>query len=606
MSASPIEDYGLIGDCETAALVCKTGSIDWLCWPRFDSDACFAALLGDTNNGRWLIAPAQGNPRTTRRYRPNTLILETSFVTADGEAVLIDFMPLRGRSSHLVRCVVGKRGSVSMTTELIIRFDYGASVPWVRRTEAGDLLAISGPDMLVLRSPVELRGEGLTTVGDFTVAAGQTIAFVLTYAASHLPVPEPIDPQDALRQTQSFWEDWAGIHQDTGAYADAVRRSLITLKALTYEPTGGIVAAPTTSLPEQIGGPRNWDYRFCWLRDATLTLLAFMNGGYYDEARSWRDWLLRAAAGSPSQIQIMYGLAGEKRLAEWEVPWLSGYQGSKPVRIGNAAADQLQLDVFGEVMDAVYQARAGGLQYSAEAWGFQRALLSHLEKIWSSPDEGIWEVRGGRQHFTYSKVMAWVAFDRAIKDAETFGLEAPVDRWRQLRADIHAEVCEKAFNPRLGAFVQAYGSEHLDASALLIPVVGFLPPGDARVQRTVEAIERRLVRNGVVLRYDTAVTEDGLPPGEGAFLACSFWLADAYVLLGREEDARRLFERLLSLRNDLGLLSEEYDPTAKRLLGNFPQAFSHIALVNTAHNLERAEKPCEQRSGNVSLGKAAE
>jgi GH15 family glucan-1,4-alpha-glucosidase len=605
MSASPIEEYGLIGDFETAALVCKTGSIDWLCWPRFDSDACFAALLGDTNNGRWLIA-AQGNPRTTRRYRPNTLILETSFVTADGEVMLIDFMPLRGRASHLVRFVVGKRGSVSMTTELIVRFDYGASVPWVRRTEAGDLLAISGPDMLVLRTPVELRGEGLTTVGDFTVAAGQTIAFVLTYAPSHLPVPEPIDPQDALRQTQSFWEDWASIHQSTGVYTDAVRRSLITLKALTYEPTGGIAAAPTTSLPEQIGGPRNWDYRFCWLRDATLTLLAFMNGGYYDEARRWRDWLLRAAAGSPSQLQIMYGLAGEKRLAEWEVPWLSGYQGSKPVRIGNAASDQLQLDVFGEVMDAFHQARVGGLQVLSEGWDFERALLSHLEKIWSSPDEGIWEVRGGRQHFTYSKVMAWVAFDRAIKDAEAFGLEAPVDRWRKLRADIHAEVCEKAFNPRVGAFVQAYGSEHLDASALLIPVVGFLPPEDARVRCTVEAIERRLVRNGVVLRYDTAVTEDGLPPGEGAFLACSFWLADAYVLLGRDEDARRLFERLLSLRNDLGLLSEEYDPAAKRLLGNFPQAFSHIALVNTAHNLERAEKPCEQRSGNVSLGKAAE
>jgi GH15 family glucan-1,4-alpha-glucosidase len=606
MSASLIEDYGLIGDCETAALVSKSGSIDWLCWPRFDSDACFAALLGDTNNGRWLIAPAQGNPRTTRRYRPNTLILETSFVTAEGEALLIDFMPLRGRASHLVRFVVGKRGSVSMTTELIIRFDYGASVPWVKRTEAGDLLAISGPDMLVLRTPVELRGEGLTTVGDFTVAAGQTIAFVLTYAASHLPVPEPIDPQDALRQTQSFWEDWASIHQSTGAYADAVARSLITLKALTYDPTGGIVAAPTTSLPEQIGGSRNWDYRFCWLRDATLTLLAFMNAGYYDEARSWRDWLLRAAAGSPSQIQIMYGLAGEKRLAEWEVPWLSGYEGAKPVRIGNAACDQLQIDVFGEVMDAFHQARVGGLQVLAEGWDFQRALLSHLEKIWSSPDEGIWEVRGGRQHFIHSKVMAWVAFDRVIKDAEAFGLEAPVDRWRKLRAEIHAEVCEKGFNPRVGAFVQAYGSEHLDASALLIPVVGFLPPEDARVQRTVEAIERRLVRNGFVLRYDTAVTEDGLPPGEGAFLACSFWLADAYVLLGRDEDARRLFERLLSLRNDLGLLSEEYDPAAKRLLGNFPQAFSHIALVNTAHNLERAEKPCEQRSGNISLGKAAE
>jgi GH15 family glucan-1,4-alpha-glucosidase len=606
MSASPIEDYGLIGDFETAALVCKTGSIDWLCWPRFDSDACFAALLGDTNNGRWLIAPAQGNPRTTRRYRPDTLILETSFVTADGEVMLIDFMPLRGRASHLVRFVVGKRGSVSMTTELIVRFDYGASVPWVRRTEAGDLLAISGPDMLVLRTPVELRGEGLTTVGDFTVAAGQTIAFVLTYAPSHLPVPEPIDPQDALRQTQSFWEDWASIHQSTGVYTDAVRRSLITLKALTYEPTGGIAAAPTTSLPEQIGGPRNWDYRFCWLRDATLTLLAFMNGGYYDEARRWRDWLLRAAAGSPSQLQIMYGVAGEKRLAEWEIPWLSGYEGAKPVRIGNAASGQLQIDVFGEVMDAFHQARVGGIQVLAEGWDFERALLSHLEKIWSSPDEGIWEVRGGRQHFTYSKVMAWVAFDRAIKDAEAFGLEAPVDRWRKLRADIHAEVCEKAFNPRVGAFVQAYGSEHLDASALLIPVVGFLPPEDARVRCTVEAIERRLVRNGVVLRYDTAVTEDGLPPGEGAFLACSFWLADAYVLLGRDEDARRLFERLLSLRNDLGLLSEEYDPAAKRLLGNFPQAFSHIALVNTAHNLERAEKPCEQRSGNISLGKAAE
>jgi GH15 family glucan-1,4-alpha-glucosidase len=606
MSASLIEDYGLIGDCETAALVSKSGSIDWLCWPRFDSGACFAALLGDTNNGRWVIGPAQGNPRTTRRYRPNTLILETSFVTADGEAILIDFMPLRGRASHLVRLVVGKRGTVSMTTELIIRFDYGASVPWVKRTEAGDVLAISGPDMLVLRTPVELRGEGLTTVGDFTVAAGQTIAFVLTYAASHLPLPEPIDPQVALRQTQSFWEGWASIHQSTGAYADAVARSLITLKALTYHPTGGIVAAPTTSLPEQIGGPRNWDYRFCWLRDATLTLLAFMNAGYYDEARSWRDWLLRAAAGSPSQIQIMYGLAGEKRLAEWEVPWLSGYEGAKPVRIGNAACDQLQIDVFGEVMDAFHQARVGGLQVLAEGWDFQRALLSHLEKIWSSPDEGIWEVRGGRQHFIHSKVMAWVAFDRVIKDAEAFGLEAPVDRWRKLRAEIHAEVCEKGFNPRVGAFVQAYGSEHLDASALLIPVVGFLPPEDARVQRTVEAIERRLVRNGFVLRYDTAVTEDGLPPGEGAFLACSFWLADAYVLLGRDEDARRLFERLLSLRNDLGLLSEEYDPAAKRLLGNFPQAFSHIALVNTAHNLERAEKPCEQRSGNISLGKAAE
>jgi GH15 family glucan-1,4-alpha-glucosidase len=606
MAGSRIEDYGLIGDCETAALVGKDGSIDWLCWPRFDSDACFAALLGDTRNGRWRIAPAQANPRITRRYRPNTLILETTFATADGEAVLIDFMPLRGEASHLVRLVVGKRGTVAMATELIIRFDYGASVPWVKQTDAADLVAISGPDMLVLRTPVKLQGKDLTTIGDFTVAAGQCIPFVLTYVPSHLPLPEPLDPQDALRQTQEFWEDWASAHESTGPYSDASCRSLITLKALTYAPTGGIVAAPTTSLPEQIGGPRNWDYRFCWLRDATLTLLAFMNGGYYDEARNWRDWLMRAAAGSPSQIQIMYGLAGEKRLAEWEVPWLSGYAGSKPVRIGNAASGQLQIDVFGEVLDALHQARVGGLQYLAEAWDFQRVLLSHLEEIRCLPDEGIWEVRGGPQHFTHSKVMAWVAFDRTIKSAEAFDLEGPLDHWRQLRAEIHAEVCEKGFNPTVGAFVQAYGSKHLDAGALLIPAVGFLPPEDARVQSTIAAIERRLVRNGFVLRYDTAATQDGLPPGEGAFLACSFWLADAYVLLGRDEDARKLFERLLSLRNDLGLLSEEYDPAAKRLLGNFPQAFSHIALVNTAHNLEREKKPCEQRSGNVTLGKAAE
>jgi len=605
-----IEDYGLIGDFETAALVSKGGSIDWLCVPRFDSDACFAALLGASSNGRWRIGPQQEQPRITRRYRPNTLILETTFITADGEALLIDFMPLRGQACHVVRLVVGRRGTVAMRTELIIRFDYGASVPWVRRHDEGALLVISGPDMLVLRTSVELRGEDLTTVGDFTVSAGETVPFVLTYSSSytpaHLSVPDPIDPEDALRQTQEFWEDWVKTHQRTGAYADPVSRSLITLKALTYEPTGGIVAAPTTSLPEWIGGPRNWDYRFCWLRDATLTLLAFMNAGYYDEACAWRDWLLRAAAGSPSQIQIMYGLAGEKRLSEWEVPWLSGYEGSKPVRIGNAASGQLQIDVYGEVMDALHQGRVGGIQLLTEAWDFQRVLVSHLEEIWSFPDEGIWEVRGGRQHFTYSKVMAWVAFDRAIKSAEAFGLEGPLDHWRKLRAQIHAEICEKAFNPALGAFVQAYGSQHLDASALLIPAVGFLPPEDARVRHTVEAIERKLITNGFVLRYDTAATQDGLPPGEGAFLACSFWLADAYVLLGRAEDARMLFERLLSLRNDLGLLSEEYDPAAKRLLGNFPQAFSHIALINTAHNLERAQKPCEQRSGNISLAKAAE
>ena len=601
-----IEDYGLIGDCETAALVSKDGSIDWLCWPRFDSGACFAALLGNSKNGRWRIAPAQAKSRITRRYRPATLILETTFTTADGEVTVIDFMPLREQASHLVRLVVGTRGTVAIRTELVIRFDYGQSVPWVKRTENGDLLAISGPDMVVLRTPVEMRGEQLTSVGEFTVSAGETIPFVLMYVQSHLPAPDPVDAEDALRQTQNFWEEWTSVHKSTGPYAPFVLRSLITLKALTYLPTGGIVAAPTTSLPEQLGGPRNWDYRFCWLRDATLTLLALMNSGYYDEACAWRDWLLRAAAGSPSQIQIMYGLAGEKRLAEWEVPWLAGYEGSRPVRIGNAAADQLQLDVFGEVLDAMHQARVGGLQPLADAWDFQRVLMSHLEEIWPLEDEGIWEVRGGRRHFTYSKMMAWVAFDRTIRSAEAFGLEGPIDHWRKLRAQIHAEVCDKAFNPKIGAFMQSYGSEHLDASALLIPVVGFLPPSDPRVAGTVEAIECKLMTNGFVLRYDTDVTQDGLPPGEGAFLACSFWLADAYILLGRRDDARKLFERLLTLCNDLGLLSEEYDPAGKRLLGNFPQAFSHIALVITAHNLDRAEKPCEQRSGHVSLASAAE
>jgi len=601
-----IEDYGLIGDCETAALVSKDGSIDWLCWPRFDSGACFAALLGNSKNGRWRIAPAQAKSRITRRYRPATLILETTFTTADGEVTVIDFMPLREQASHLVRLVVGTRGTVAIRTELVIRFDYGQSVPWVKRTENGDLLAISGPDMVVLRTPVEMRGEQLTSVGEFTVSAGETIPFVLMYVQSHLPAPDPVDAEDALRQTQNFWEEWTSVHKSTGPYAPFVLRSLITLKALSYLPTGGIVAAPTTSLPEQLGGLRNWDYRFCWLRDATLTLLALMNSGYYDEACAWRDWLLRAAAGSPSQIQIMYGLAGDKRLAEWEVPWLAGYEGSKPVRIGNAAADQLQLDVFGEVLDAMHQARVGGLPPLADAWDFQRVLVSHLEEIWPLEDEGIWEVRGGRRHFTYSKMMAWVAFDRTIRSAEAFGLEGPIDHWRKLRARIHAEVCDKAFNPKIGAFMQSYGSEHLDASALLIPVVGFLPPSDPRVAGTVEAIERKLMTNGFVLRYDTDVTQDGLPPGEGAFLACSFWLADAYILLGRRDDARKLFERLLTLCNDLGLLSEEYDPAGKRLLGNFPQAFSHIALVITAHNLDRAEKPCEQRSGHVSLASAAE
>ncbi len=605
--ASRIEDYALIGDCETAALVSNRGSIDWLCWPRFDCGACFAALLGEPGNGHWQIKPVDEPARATRRYRYNTLILETTFATDAGEAVLIDFMPLReGGPSHLVRLVVGVRGTLRLCTELIIRFDYGASVPWVRRMENGDLLAVSGPDMLVLRTSAELRGERLTTVGEFTVAAGETIPFVLTHCLSHLSEPEPIDARAALGRTQAFWEEWTSAHHGTGPYADCVTRSLITLKALTYMPTGGIVAAPTTSLPEQIRGPRNWDYRFCWLRDATLTLLSFMNAGYYDEARAWRDWLLRAAAGSPSQLQIMYGVAGERLLMEWELPWLAGYEGSKPVRIGNAASGQLQLDVFGEVMDALHQGRLGGLSYLEAGWDFQRALLSHLETIWPSADEGIWEVRGGRRHFTYSKVMAWVAFDRMIKSAEAFGLDGPVERWRAIRAQIHDQVCEKAFDPRLGAFVQAYGSQQLDASTLLIPIVGFLPPDDPRVTGTIAAVERKLMRDGLVLRYDTGGTDDGLPPGEGAFLACTFWLADAYVLTGRQNAARAQFERLMLLRNDVGLLAEEYDPRTRRMLGNFPQAFSHIAMVNTAHNLEHAAKPCTQRSGSQPLAQAAE
>jgi GH15 family glucan-1,4-alpha-glucosidase len=608
---SRIEDYALIGDCETAALVSKYGSIDWLCWPRFDSAACFAALLGNANNGRWQIAPAavegKTNVRIERQYRRNTLILETEFTAADGSAaVLIDFMPVRqGRAeSRLIRLVVGKRGTVAMRAELIVRFGYGGWTPWVTRNEQGDLLAIAGPDMLHLRTPVELRGEQMTTVSDFTVSAGQRIPFVLTYVPSHLSIPEPEDAEEALQSTEAFWQSWANAFRTEGRYAELITRALITLKALTYGPTGGIVAAPTTSLPEQLGGSRNWDYRFCWLRDATLTLLALMNTGYFDEAKAWRSWLLRAAAGSPDEIQIMYGAAGERWLAEREVPWLSGYENSNPVRIGNAAADQLQLDVFGEVMDTLHHARAASLHHLEAGWDFQRALLSHLETVWRDPDESIWEVRGGRQHFTYSKVMAWVAFDRAIKNAEMFGLDGQLERWRRIRAEIHDEVCRRAFNSELGAFTQAFESDLLDASALLIAQVGFLPPHDKRIQGTVDAIERKLMHGGFVLRYDTAAASDGLPPGEGAFLPCSFWLADAYVLIGRSADAQRLFERLVGLCNDVGLLGEEYDVGAQRLVGNFPQALSHIALINTAHNITDATKPCEQRSGNTRLNAA--
>jgi GH15 family glucan-1,4-alpha-glucosidase len=589
-----IEDYALIGDGETAALVCRDGSIDWLCWPRFDSAACFAALLGDEDNGRWRIAPEDANPRVSRRYREGTLIVETEFETDTGAVTLIDFMPSRSAVSDLIRIVRCTRGRVAMRFDLTLRFDYGRSVPWVTHMEDSRLRAIAGPDMVVLQTPVPLHGADLTTVGNFVVESGESLAFVMTYSASHLPPPDTIDAEAALAQTEKLWREWCGRSTYQGEWAEPVQRSLITLKALIYRPTGGLVAAPTTSLPERIGGDRNWDYRYCWLRDATLTLLALMDAGYIEEAAAWRTWLLRAAAGSPDQLQIMYGLAGERRLLEWEVPWLAGYEQSAPVRIGNAAHDQLQLDVFGEVMDALYHARKGGLDASDEAWRVARALVGHLEKIWDQPDEGIWEVRGGRQHFTHSKVMAWVAVDRAIKGAEQFGMQAPLERWRAVRARIHAEVCTRGFDTERNTFVQAFGSKALDASLLMLPLVGFLPPHDPRVRGTVDAIERELTVDGLVLRYDTKATDDGLAPGEGAFLACSFWMVDNLVLLGRIDDARARFEKLLELRNDVGLLAEEYDPRARRMLGNFPQAFSHVGLIDSALNLSRSTAPQQQ------------
>ena len=597
-----IEDYAMIGDLGSAALVGRDGSIDWLCWPRFDSDACFAALLGTPENGRWQIAPKDKTSKITRRYRPNTLILETRFETADGAATLIDFMPPREGNSHLLRLLVGERGEIELHGELILRFGYGATVPWVTRIDEHTVRAVAGPDMVVLHSSVRLHGERFRTVGDFSIKAGEKKSFGLSYALSHKEMPEALDVEEQLAATERFWTGWAAKNKISGPWDGAVVRSLITLKALTFAPTGGMVAAPTTSLPECIGSVRNWDYRFCWLRDATLTLLALMNGGYYEEAHMWRDWLLRAAAGSPSQIQIMYGIRGERRLTEWEVPWLPGYEASKPVRIGNAAHNQRQLDIFGEVMDALYQARQGSLGDAATGWDLERELLAHLEKIWREPDEGIWEVRSAREHFTYSKAMAWLGFDRAIKSAETYNLPGPLDRWRQIRADIHADVCAHGFDAARGSFVRAYGSKNLDASLLLLPAIGFLPPEDPRIKGTVEAIERELVVDGLVLRYNTATAADGLPAGEGVFLACSFWLADAYLMLERQSDAVKLFERLLTLRNDLGLLSEQYEPRSKRLVGNFPQAFSHLALVNTASNLSHYQKPAEQRSDSVVKG----
>jgi GH15 family glucan-1,4-alpha-glucosidase len=605
MAGNRIEDYAMIGDCETAAMVARNGSIDWLCWPRFDSDACFAALLGDAGNGRWLIAPKSAETSITRRYRGDTLILETRFETEEGSVVLIDFMPPRGRASDICRIVVGERGRVAMRMELVIRFSYGVAIPWGTRDRRGGLNYVAGPDRAILRTNVETRGEDLKTVADFVIEEGQRVPFVLTYGPSYHQRSGPIDPEAALADTESFWSEWSKRYREEVAsveipvsWAEMMVRSLIFLKALTYAPTGGIVAAPTCSLPETLGGSRNWDYRYCWIRDATLTLLALMNGGYLEEAGAWRDWLLRAAAGDPNQMQIMYGVAGERRLLEWCADWLPGYEDSRPVRIGNAAHAQLQLDVFGELMDALHQARCGGVPESEPAWSMQKVMLEHLEKIWDQPDQGIWEIREAARHFTYSKVMCWVAFDRAIKSAEQFHLKGPVDHWRTLREAIHADVCAKAFDPDIGSFVESYGSKKLDASLLLLPNVGFLPVTDPRMIGTIEAVEKRLFVDGFVFRFD-ADDPAAIPKREGAFLACSFWLVDAWLMIGRFEDAERLFERLLKLVNDVGVLAEEYDTVQERQVGNAPQAFSHIALVNSGHNLVHRAKPAHQRSGKV-------
>jgi len=590
-----IEDYGLIGDCATAALVGRDGSIDWLCWPAFDSDACFASLLGTRKHGRWQIAPVEGVTKTSRRYWDNTLILETRFETAGGVVAVIDFMPPRGHASDVVRLVRGVTGRVKLRMELIIRFGFGTGIPWVKKTEDGNaLLAICGPDMTVFRSPVQTRGEDMTTLADFEVGAGETIPFVLTYGPSHLPVPEPIDPEKALQETEAYWTEWSGRCTYEGLQRDLVMRSLITLKALTYRPTGGIVAAPTTSLPEIPGGPKNWDYRFCWLRDATFTLLALMNSGYTEEASEWHNWLLRAVAGSPDDMQIMYGIMGQRRLLEWEADWLPGYEGAQPIRIGNAAHAQLQLDVYGELIDAFHQARMAKLKLDEGSWALEYAVLEHLAGVWDRPDHGIWERRGEGRHYVFSKVQTWVAFDRGIKSAEKFGFEAPLERWRTLRDTIHRDVCENGFDRELNSFVESYGSRLLDASILLLPAVGFLPPSDPRVCGTIAAIEKYMMQDGFVLRHDPREPADAPQQIEGAFLACTLWLADAHVLAGAIDKARVLFDRVVAVANDLGLLAEEFYTADKRQIGNFPQALTHIALINTAHNLSEAMKPVEK------------
>jgi GH15 family glucan-1,4-alpha-glucosidase len=591
-----IEDYGLIGDLQTAALVSREGSIDWACFPRFDSGACFAALLGTPEHGRWLVHPRVDGWVSSRRYRPGSLVLETEWETDSGVARVVDFMPPRGKAPDIVRVVEGVRGHVEMSSELVIRFDYGSVVPWVRRIDGGRI-AVAGPDALCFRTPVEHRGENMRTIGEFDVRKGERVPFVLTWYPSNQRPPRPIDAEDSLEDTLDYWRAWAGRCAYKGKWQDEVHQSLTVLKALTYAPTGGIVAAATTSLPEKIGGERNWDYRYCWLRDATLTLLAFVNAGYLEEARAWRVWLLRAAAGDPSALQIMYGVAGERRLSELTLDWLPGYEQSPPVRVGNAASDQFQLDVYGEVLDALHQARVRDLEGSKQAWALQRHLLGYLEHAWKEPDEGIWEVRGPRRHFTHSKVMAWVAFDRGVQAVERFGQTGPVERWREVRREIHREVCERGFDDELNSFTQSYGSKQLDASLLIIPLVGFLPPADPRMVGTVAAIEKGLLRDGFVLRYATESGADGLPGSEGAFLACSFWLAENYAYAGRLDEAEALFERLLGLRNDLGILSEEYDVSAGRLVGNTPQAFSHVGLVNVARHLS-GSTPAHEADGD--------
>ena len=581
-----IEDYALIGDGHTAALVGRSGSIDWLCWPRFDSAACFTALLGTEEHGYWLVTPATAPERVVRSYRGETLVLETVFTTADGEAALIDFMPTGAASSSVVRLVEGRRGRVAMRMALAPRFGYGAVTPWMTPI-AGGCLAIAGPDMVVLHAPIELRIADCAVTASFEVAAGETVPFVLTHAPGHVAPPPPIEPHAALAATEAYWHGWSSRSNYRGPYGDAVLRSLVTMKGLVYGRTGGMVAAPTTSLPEYVHGTRNWDYRYCWLRDASLAVRAFMDAGYVEEARSWCDWLHRCVAGRASEVRVIYGSTGERRIAVGEAEWLPGYWGARPVRIGNAASDQLQLDVFGELMDALHTARLAGV-VAPHLWEPQRALIEHLETVWEQPDEGIWEVRGGRQQFTFSKMMAWLAFDRAIADAERFDLPAPLERWREVRTRIHAAVCAQGFNREVNSFTQIFGEAAVDASVLLIYGCGFLPDDDPRMLGTVRAVERDLLTDGYMRRYASGGVVEGLPAGEGAFLPCSFWLAEAFARQGRRDDARALFERLLRLGNDVGLFAEEYDATTGHHAGNFPQTFTHAALITCAVALDPA------------------